>query len=1471
MLFSFVQGNAQAPWTLDFDGKIKNETTGDKLDGTTITIKRNGSTWKTLTVDKSGKFSFSLEPDAEYTIIFSKPGFVSKKIYVNTKNVPPEEATYGFDFPMQMNLFEEIEGLDVSILNQPIAKISFDPNSGYFDFDPSYTKSIKKQIEEMKKQLEELNRQYTNAIKSADAKFAQKSWQEAMELYQKAASIKTKEQYPKDKIAEIKKILDEQKQQQEAEKQKRDKYNAIIADADSKFSAKDYENAKAKYNEALGIFPDEKYPKDKIAEIEKLIAAQKQKEEQYKSLIAEADSKFSSKDYEGAKAKYTEALGIKPNEQYPKDKISEIEKLLSELAAEKQKEEQYKALIAEADSKFSSKDYEGAKAKYTEALGIKPNEQYPKDKISEIEKLLSELAAEKQKEEQYKAIIAEADSKLSAKDYEGAKAKYTEALGIKPNEKYPKDKISEIEKLMSELAAEKQKEEQYKAIIAEADTKFSSKDYEGAKAKYTEALGIKPNEQYPKDKISEIEKLLSELAAEKQKEEQYKALIAEADSKLSAKDYEGAKSKYNAALSLKPNEQYPKDKIAEIEKLLAELAAKEASEKQKEEQYKALIAEADSKFSSKDYEGAKSKYNAALGLKPNEQYPKDKIAEIEKILAELADKEASEKQKEEQYKAIIAEADSKFSSKDYEGAKSKYNAAIGVKPNEQYPKDKIAEIEKILAELAAKEASEKQKEEQYKALIAEADSKLSAKDYEGAKSKYNAALGVKPNEQYPKDKISEIEKILAELSAKEEEDKLAAEAERKKREYYNALIKKADDSFNKQDWDDAISNYQQASFMYPNEQYPKDKIAEIERLKKELADKQNAAQQKEAQYKALIAEADSKFSSKDYQGAKSKYQEALGIKPNEQYPKNKIAEIEKLLAELAAQQNQPKEEPKEKPKEIAVTVDNTDKQYQDLIASADNLFSNKEYIKAKSTYQKAQNLKPSEEYPADKIAEIDNILAKLQAEEQQKYLAEKAKKDKYNKLLKEGQKQFILKNYQQAINAYESALAIYPDEKYPKGRIEEIKRLMEELANKQKTVTNNQPANNGGWSTVDDTKEKEILAMVKKEREERERQKYERLKAEEEQIKQQQEKLLRDAEQRRKEALHKALAEDAKRRQMAKEGNKYHEQNYTTLQQKEEKYSQQMAEYSKVNAESIKKAEEDYQKRIEQHRHMDKEMRKKAEENIEKLYQLQSRTKEQQLVYQENQKKILAENAKKAANYQKQQKEQAEKGKKLGILNIKLLKAKQDKIRNFTKELLAQSEAVRKQNLRKLDEQQQKIIEERKRQEQINNERLKKLNKRNEKYKGQSKVYAKKAEERRELARKKMEQYMAKLKEQNSQAQKRYAEFAKKLEETRKEYKEYNQALSIAQKQRIKENTQVEYYKGEEVKSKSPLADKYPQGVSEEVIDEGNRIILKRYRVEGDHVDVYEQISYKWGATYYTKNGRYITKAIWDIETKGKK
>src|SRR5690606_11385379 len=144
---------------------------------------------------------------------------------------------------------------------------------------------------------------------------------------------------------------------------------------------------------------------------------------------------------------------------------------------------------------------------------------------------------------------------------------------------------------------------------------------------------------------------------------------------------------------------------------------KEAEEKAKTEQYNAAIAAADNGLNAKKYEDAKAKYNEAIGIKPDEKYPKDKIAEIDSILADLAKKEAEEKAKTEQYNAAIAAADNALNAKKYEDAKAKYNEAIGIKPDEKYPKDKIAEIDSILADLAKKEAEEKAKTEQYNAAI----------------------------------------------------------------------------------------------------------------------------------------------------------------------------------------------------------------------------------------------------------------------------------------------------------------------------------------------------------------------------------------------------------------------------------------------------------------------------------------------------------------------------------------------------------------------------------------------------------------------------------------------------------------------------------------------------------------------------------------------------------------------------------
>ncbi|HPQ09461.1 MAG TPA: hypothetical protein PK995_09570, partial [Bacteroidia bacterium] len=342
----------------------------------------------------------------------------------------------------------------------------------------------------------------------------------------------------------------------------------------------------------------------------------------------------------------------------------------------------------------------------------------------------------------------------------------------------------------------------------------------------------------------------AEKEAEKKKKEgekKYQDLIKNADALYAKNKLEDAKNLYTQALSIKPNEQYPKNQIDLIDKTLAELKAKqEAEAKAKAEletKYNAAIKKGDDAFNKKDWNTAKSAYNEALSYKPNEKYPKDQLTAIDKAIADelAAKKKAEEEAKakaelEAKYNAAIKKGDDAFNKKDWNTAKSAYNEALSYKPNEKYPKDQLAAIEKAIAdELAAKKKAEEEAkakaelEAKYNAAIKKGDDAFNKKDWNTAKSAYNEALSYKPNEKYPKDQLAAIEKAIAdELAAKkkaEEEAKAKAELEAK----YNAAIKKGDDAFNKKDWNTAKSAYNEALSYKPNEKYPKDQIAAIDK------------------------------------------------------------------------------------------------------------------------------------------------------------------------------------------------------------------------------------------------------------------------------------------------------------------------------------------------------------------------------------------------------------------------------------------------------------------------------------------------------------------------------------------------------------------------------------------------------------------------------------------------------------------
>jgi hypothetical protein len=358
-------------------------------------------------------------------------------------------------------------------------------------------------------------------------------------------------------------------------------------------------------------------------------------------------------------------------------------------------------------------------------------------------------------------------------------------------------------------------------------------------------------------------------------ETKYKNAVSKADAALAAQNYKVAKDAYNEALAAKPNETYPKTKIAEIDKTIADNAAKEKSAKEKElnDKYNAAIAKADKLLGTKDFSGAKAAYNEALAVKPTEQYPKDKIKEIDVTLAEIASKEkadkdklAKEKEINDKYTAAIAKADAAMFTKNYDAAKLAYNEALALKPAEQYPKEKVAAIDKLMAEIAEKDKVAKEKAE------AEAAEKARL-----AKEKADAEAAEK--ERLAKEKaIADAAAAEKAKLAKEKADAEAAEQARIAKEKAEA--------------DAALK-----------EKLAKEKAA-AEAAEKERIAKEEEKKAFERKYKQVLSRGDSAFVAKDFEKAKKAYNEAIEIKPEDDYPKNKLKEIDVQIANADLYKNE---------------------------------------------------------------------------------------------------------------------------------------------------------------------------------------------------------------------------------------------------------------------------------------------------------------------------------------------------------------------------------------------------------------------------------------------------------------------------------------------------------------------------------------------------------------------------------------
>ena len=984
---------------LIFEGRVT-DVSGIKIEGAKITVKQDGSVFKSETTASNGKYKeIKCDFGHIYELTFSKSGYVSKSLLLDTKKgYYPEEVELKSYIESSVQLFKEQPEVDYSIVtDRPVGKARINPTDSKLDWDFNYVNQRKKEIENYIKSVANQARQqeelFKKMVSEGNTAFTKSNFSIAILKYKEALKIKSDE-------AVVQKIKDAQERmaQLEKDKEKDAQFQALIQKGDNLVLSQKFDEAIAIYNQSKEIMPGDRLPYTKIelAEKKKQDLANAEINKKYQAKMAEAKKAFDQKTWESAKKLYLEASAIKPNERDPKDRIIQIDGIV---ANEKSAEENYNRLLKEGEESLTAKSYDEAIKKYRSALQIKPTEPLPKQQIKKAEGLKAEAERLALLDNQYNSIIKNADKFFQDALYAEAKNEYQQALKIKANEQYPKDQLNAIAAKLKEIEDNRLEQEEnkrkYDALIVKADDAFYKDQWEDSKAIFNEALLILPDEKYPKQKIDQINAKIAQLERDQQvRKDQYDKLIASADNYFSNESWNESSRVYKNALDIFPDETYPKDQLAKIEQALVKQQEQKKIEDAKIAEFNKFISDGDNEFALSNFQKSIDLYNQAKAIFPENQSVLKKIQRAQQKLKESQDLAA----KQAEYDSFISNADQKRDAKQWDQAKEQYQKALSVFSDKTYPKK---QIELIDAKIEEQKRLDKQND--YQELITSADQLFSENKYTESLQKFEQAKKIFPTEAYPLEKIREIRRLISQNEDLENQ--------------YNTTIVQADNFFKAKKWQQSFDAYNRAISFFDRE-YPKQQIVLIEQELKKIKDQDEQYAEKRKQYDQLIAKGDGEYSANDFAAAKTSFEDALALFENEYYPKQQLSLIEKKLAEIEAKNS-------------------LKTNYDQVISEADAARDSKNWSSAKDLYRKANTIDANPTYPQEQIDWIN---------EQMKKETEEEFKAQYQKLITAADDQFTSKSYVKAKELYERAKRMNPEDGYPSQRINEIEKLLKEMA-----------------------------------------------------------------------------------------------------------------------------------------------------------------------------------------------------------------------------------------------------------------------------------------------------------------------------------------------------------------------------------------------------------------------------------------
>lgn len=523
-------------------GTLTDDANRKKMPGVEVVVYQDGVEYDRLTTDARASYAFQLPLRHDYVFSYEIEGYGNKRIQVDASGVPTEDLKGGFNLDLDMSLFALVEGFDVSILEDPFGKASFDAQRNTLSFDFAYTDRMKTRVdnefdrvERMAELLVQMKQDFKELMTRGQQFLDRAKWQDALKAFTDALALFPDDSNAINKQAEAQAALDAASAADRLEAD----FQAALAAAESFLNADKLDRARESFHEAAGLKPGAPEPAAGLARVDAR-ETELGADAAYDSKIATADKAFKEQRYADAKSLYNEASALKPGERYARDQANACQAAMDAQAADAAalaaRAAEYEALIELADKNFRAKNWREALRQYEEASAVLPAEQHPKDRAAKCRENLSAedaaaaaaadaasaAAAAEAVEAAYAAAIDRGDAEYDSGNWTAAQSAYEAALEIKPGERYPTARLdriaSEVAKAAeadaeaaaareaaaaaaASAAAQAAVDAAYQAALANADVSYDAGNWAAAVSGYEAALEVKPNDRYAKARL----------------------------------------------------------------------------------------------------------------------------------------------------------------------------------------------------------------------------------------------------------------------------------------------------------------------------------------------------------------------------------------------------------------------------------------------------------------------------------------------------------------------------------------------------------------------------------------------------------------------------------------------------------------------------------------------------------------------------------------------------------------------------------------------------------------------------------------------------------------------------------------------------------------------------------------------------------------------------------------------------------